>query len=137
MAVVRSNPSIEAWLTHSADSWSLISDAEYRVLVDRWRHVFAASIAGPSAVQGPTAVAEFEAHLPAAVILFNGVSVPQAAVTGARHPHAYKAANLRSVASELAHEFDLVLVNDAFSYCCICTHEWQALAHPIFLHAAA
>jgi hypothetical protein len=31
----------------------------------------------------------------------------------------------------------LVLVTEAFTSCCICTHEWQALAHPIFLHAAA
>jgi hypothetical protein len=120
----------------------LTAPTEQQVRVDSIRRATSATEAPGATVSctirtGPTAVAEFEAHLPAAIFLFNGVSVPQAAVTGARHPHAYKAAHLRSVASELAHELDLVLVNDAFSYCCICTHEWQALAHPIFLHAAA
>src|SRR5262245_62153562 len=138
MTVVRSRPSIEAWLTRSAESWALLSDAEYRAVVERWRQAFAGAIDGPFAVQGVTAVAEFEAQLPATVILFNGVSVPRAAVvTGARHPHAYKAVRLQSVERELAHGLDLVLVNDAFAYCCVCTHEWQGVAHPIFSHAAA
>src|SRR5215470_8624893 len=106
MPVVCPSSSIEEWLGRSADSWALLSDGEYRTLVERWRQVFAAALEGPSGVQGPEALPEFQALLPASVLLFNGVSVPRAAVTGARHPHAYRATQLRSVPGGLANEHD-------------------------------
>ena len=86
------------------------------------------------AIQGAHALDRFQTILLASVLLFNGVSVPQAAVvTSERHPQAYRAAALRSINVELVNDLDLVLVDDAFACCCICTHESKALAAPIFV----
>jgi hypothetical protein len=137
MPIVTPSLALEKWLTNAADTWEPIADPAYRELLVKWQAAFGADLGRGAGIQGPGALQEFEALLPAAVVLFNGVTVARAATSAARHPHAYRAARLRRLDRALANELDLVLVSKDFSFCCICTHEWQALAHPIFVQRAA
>lgn len=137
MPIVTPSPALERWLADAADAWTVVSDRRYRDLVAQWHAVFGVNVDRGDEVQGPRALQEFEAELPATVFLFNGVSVSRAANSTTRNPHAYQATGLRRVDRPLANELDLVLVDAAFSFCCVCTHEWQGLAHPIFARRAA
>ncbi len=137
MAIVTPSPALEEWLAGAGDTWDAVSDRAYRDLVARWQRAFGLELDRGAGVQGPAALHQFEALLPATVFLFNGVSVPRAATSISRHPHAYRAVGLRRLDRPLANDLDLVLVNEEFSFCCVCTHEWQALAHPIFVQRAA
>ena len=137
MPIVTPSPAVEEWLTEAAERWNAVSDREYRELVAQWRAAFGAILERGAGVQAADALQRFEARLPAAVFLFNGVTVPRVATGINRHPSAYRALGLRRLHQPLANDLDLVLVDHSLSFCCVCTHEWQALAHPIFLQRAA
>ena len=138
MSLVALNSEIEEWLAAAASSFSPLSDREYRLLVGEWRAEFEAALDSPKAVQAPEALAALAERLPASLHLFNGVSVPRASVSAARSPLAYHVVALRQLNEVLANAHDLVFVDEHRTFCCVCTHEWQALSHPLFVarHAA-
>ena len=132
LPIVSRSPAIEEWLDASADGWSVVSDVDYRALVRRWRERFGGHLRAPFATQSPHALEGFSALLPATIVLFSGCSVPEAAATGGSFAHAYRATGLRSVDEELAHSLDLILLDEDFAFCCVCTHESGSLSYPIF-----
>lgn len=133
MPIVIACPDIEGWLESSAANWVLASDAEYRSVVARWTETFADIIERGAGLQGPIAMKSLEKRLPSDLLIFNGISVERVAHGVQSHPSLYRASGLRSIDHTLANEHDMIIVDEAFSYCCVCTHEWQALVHPIFV----
>ena len=124
MGIVRALPNLEAWLEADADSWSGLSDAEYKSLVRRWFEGFLHLVeADASSFRGSRALLAVESRLPANVYLLSGVRVPALANAGGLGPAAYLANELRSIRAELANRLELIVVSENFAWSCVFSHE--------------
>jgi hypothetical protein len=133
MGIVRAMPDLERWLDGDADSWSALSDPEYKALVRRWSDAFGALVAARAkCLKGGWAMASLRARLPADVYVLSGLPVRQVMNTGGAGPAAFLARGLRNVPPDLANQRELIVASEDFAWSCIFTHEagmwgWEQL----------
>ena len=111
MGIVRSLPQVEAWLSDNSESWRQLPDSEYRALVRDWRSRFCQPIKhNETSETGDTALDALSHYLPADLILFSGVQVPEIGNLGGSCACAYTVSSLASLDHELLRQSEMISV---------------------------
>ena len=123
MGFVRRSLRLEGWLDDHSESWSLLSDREYKALVKSWSTLFIPLIeSGKRSFEGYFAIEAFGKHIPADVYLFSGIRIPQLLNNGLV-AFAYRTDQLCELDRDLANCLDLVVVNSNMAWSCVYSHE--------------
>jgi hypothetical protein len=124
VGIVGSLPEVEAWLSEVADSWRPLSDPEYRYLVRDWKAKFSPLIEQSRfASSGDRALDALAAHLPADMVIFSGVHVPEVANLGGSCACAYSALALASLNHDLLRRNELITCAPDLLWSCLFSHE--------------
>ena len=136
---VRRNERIELWLSVSAASFVQLADGDYRMIVQSWRKVYEPGLlADRGVLRGTAAMDAVDERLPcdvAVISLPNYRGLP--GFEGSPLAYAYFVHCLRHVDRTVMNECDAIVIGqDPNRFCCMGTHEWNALAAPRFIAAS-
>ena len=135
MAFVKNNFGINSWLSQSPKSFALLDDCEYKKVLKKWRNEFEFILEKKEYVcKGEKAMLTIEDSLPIEAFIFNfpGYKNLPASTNSRDRAYAYHVESLLKVDRELFNESDCIVCDVNFQYTCIYTHEWQAMALPVF-----
>ncbi len=136
MGFVKQSEPIELWLSASAESFVQLDERKYRMTVRTWQSIFAPSLLVDRGVlHGTAAMDAADRQLPCDVTIF---SLPYyrgiPGFEGGPLAYAYFAQSLRYIDRETANQCDAIVIGEAPNrFCCMYTHEWNALALPRFV----
>jgi len=130
MGIVRSIPEVEAWLSDHSESWRMLSDSEYRALVRDWNAKFRPLIEQEQTTStGSRALDLLAGHLPADIILFSGIRVPEVANLGGSCACGYSASGLTLLDHNLLRQKELLTCAPDLSWSCLFSHETGSMFH--------
>ncbi|MGH8552919.1 MAG: hypothetical protein ACRERS_06440, partial [Methylococcales bacterium] len=111
----------------------ILSDSEYRELLNTWRINSEHLVYGDLyRYKGNKAMHCLEYNLPSNLYIFNfpGYNGLPASISAGEKPYGYSVKNLSVVDRLLLNSCDSIVCDEYFEYTCIYTHEWQSLALP-------
>jgi hypothetical protein len=126
MGFVRSVGKIEHWLDSASSQWRWGGDADYREIVARWRNRCEPLLVCRSQrVRGERAMLAVDQRLPDDVAVFSlpGYQYLPSSTSPTAPPYVYFVRQLLSVDREVVNCHDAIVVDMAFSYTCLYTHE--------------
>jgi len=134
---LRRTERIEHWLTNASNEYRALSEREYRSLTSTWRQHFEAILAEKQyVIKGVQAQRQMESHLGCDVFVFSMPGyrlMPSATDPQFDTAYAHHATALQRLDWDVANPFDAIVVDGAFSFTCLCTHEADVMAHVQFV----
>ena len=124
MSLVQQLPELEAWMAPHAISWEILSDTEYKLLVNAWASAFRPVVqSGGRYLSGNRAIRALQSRLPCSVAIFSGLKIAAAANMGGRGPSGYNVQGLSAIDAMMARELELVVVSDSLVWSYSFSHE--------------
>ena len=140
MPFVKNKLEIDSWLSLSGKSFSLLCDAEYQNVLNKWRNAFDIYLEKNQYVyRGEKAMLAMEGVLPIEAFIFNfpGYRKLSAPAHRSERAYAYQVQSLFKVDRVVFNESDSIVCDLNFQYTCIYTHEWQGMAAPEYYQSKA
>ena len=124
MGLVQRLPELEDWLSKHAVTWTLLTDAEYKLLIRAWAATFRPIIESPGRyLSGGRALRTLQSKFPCNVAMFSGLRIRSAENTGGRGPSGYNVENLSSINIPLGRELEIIVVADNLTWGCSLSRE--------------